>query len=68
MSQKTDVLAQLRSGCPITSLSALMDHGIISLPKRICELQADGIRINKRRKEVTKRNGQQAHIIVYSLA
>ena len=54
-------------GKKITSLSALTLFGIISLPKRICELVADGHKVKKVRKTVEKEHGGKARIVVYSL-
>ena len=67
MSQKLKVLEHLKKGRKITSLSALQLLGIISLPKRISDLRADGHKIKKVPMEVQKPDGSWTRIKVYSL-
>ena len=67
MSQKSKVLEHLKKGKKITSLSAAVMYGIISLPKRISELKQDGHKIKKTVQEVTKATGERCRIKVYSL-
>ena len=67
MSQKQQVLNHLKQGKKISSLSAAVMYGIISLPKRISELRQEGHKIKKVTQEVQKANGTYCRIKVYSL-
>jgi hypothetical protein len=51
----------------LTSLTALTELGIISFPKRICEIERKGIKVNRRRIEVVDRNGNIKRVMEYSL-
>ena len=51
----------------ITSLTALTELGIISFPKRICEMEARGIKVKRERVKVLDRYNQEKRIIRYSL-
>lgn len=52
----------------LTSLTALTKLGIISFPKRICEMEGHGIKVDKKRIEVIDRHGDIKRVIEYSLA
>ena len=54
-------------GNSLTSLTALTELGIISFPKRICEMEARGIKIKRERIKVLDRNNREKHVIRYSL-
>ena len=51
----------------LTSLTALTELGIISFPKRICEMEARGIKIKRERIKVLDRDNEEKHVIRYSL-
>lgn len=51
----------------LTSLTALTKLGIISFPKRICEMEGHGIKVNRKRIDVIDRNGNIKKVIEYSL-
>ena len=51
----------------LTSLTALTELGIISFPKRICEMEARGIKVKRERIKVLDRYDQEKHVIRYSL-
>ena len=51
----------------LTSLTALTELGIISFPKRICEMEKRGIKIERRRISVIDRNGDVKQVNEYSL-
>lgn len=65
--QANKVLKHLKKGRSITSLSALKLFGIISTPKRLCEIQAMGYKIDKKRIAVINRFGDRVYINKYSL-
>lgn len=67
MSQKSKVLEHLKRGKKISSLSAAVLYGIISLPKRISELRQDGHKVKRTWKRVQKADGSWCNIRVYSL-
>lgn len=52
----------------LTSLTALTKLGIISFPKRICEMENRNIKVDKKRIEVIDRNGEVKRVVEYSLA
>ena len=51
----------------ITSLEGILELGIISLPKRICELEKMGYLINRNTEVVIDRYGKKTHVKRYSL-
>lgn len=52
----------------LTSLTALTELGIISFPKRICEMEKRGIKVERRRITVVDRNGDLKQVNEYRLA
>ena len=52
---------------PLTSLTALTELGIISFPKRICEIVKHGHNVKKTRITVIDRFGNPKSVIEYSL-
>lgn len=66
-SQSKKVLAYLKKGYRITSLSGLTKFGIISLPKRICQIIAMGYKIEKKRIAVINRFGDRIYVMRYRL-
>ena len=46
-SQKFKIMKHLSNGWGMTSLDAVLNLGIMELPKRICELQEDGYTFRK---------------------
>ena len=52
---------------PLTSLKALDELGIISFPKRICQLKQQGIKIDDEFVSVTNRYGELITVKQYSL-
>ena len=51
----------------ITSLEGILELGIISLPKRICELEKMGYLIKRNTEVVVDRYGKKTHVKRYSL-
>ena len=51
----------------LTSLTALTKLGIISFPKRICEMEQHGIKVERKRITVLDRNGDPKQVNEYSL-
>lgn len=60
-------LEYMREHGSITSLEGILELGIISLPKRICELEKMGYLIKKRSEMVTNRYGKRVAVKRYSL-
>lgn len=65
--QAQRVLNYLKKGRSLTSLTALKYLGIISFPKRICQLKAMGHNIDKKRVAVINRFGDRIYVMRYSL-
>lgn len=57
----------MKDGSSLTSLTALTELGIISFPKRICEMEARGIKVKRERITVLDRDNEKKHVIRYSL-
>lgn len=51
----------------LTSLTALTELGIISFPKRVCEMEKHGIKVSRRRITVIDRNGDLKQVNEYSI-
>ena len=66
-SQVKMALEYMREHGSITSLEAIQELGIMSLPKRICELDKMGYIIKKRKEMVTNRYGKRVVVKRYSL-
>jgi len=66
--QASKVLKYLKKGFSLTSLSALQRFSIISFPKRICEIQAMGYKIDKKRIAVINKFGERVYVIRYKLS
>ena len=60
-------LEYMREHGSITSLEAIQELGIMSFPKRICELEQMGYLIKKRTEMVTNRYGKRVMVKRYSL-
>lgn len=67
-SQKEIVLEALKRGEVISSLSAVIDYGIMDLPKRISELRSDGYAIVGEQKTRKNRYGGTTRWKEYRLA
>lgn len=52
----------------LTSLTALTELGIISFPKRICEMEKRGIKVDRKKITVIDRNGDIKLVNEYTLA
>ncbi len=65
--QANKVLNYLKKGRSLTSLTALKYLGIISFPKRICEIISMGYKIDKKRIAVINRFGDRVYINKYNL-
>jgi hypothetical protein len=66
MTQKSRLLEHLKVR-PINRLEGWDTLGILELPARICELKADGHRINTRLKRVLNRYGDMVQIAEWSM-
>jgi hypothetical protein len=60
-------LEYMREHGSITSLEAIQELGIMSFPKRICELEQMGYLIKKRSEMVTNRYGKRVMVKRYSI-
>ena len=67
MSQKQRLLEHLQSGETIDRLRALNKLGIFELSARIIDLEEMGYRVNKNRKNITNRWGENCRVVEYSL-
>lgn len=65
--QANMALEYMREHGSITSLEAITELGIMSFPKRICELEQMGYLIKKRSEMVTNRYGKRVMVKRYSL-
>ena len=64
MTQAETVLKHMKKNGSITAYEAVMDHQIIHLPRRICDLIEQGVQI---RKEWKKNNATGKRYIRYHL-
>ena len=46
--QCDELLRHLKEGYTLTQRSALLDYGVMSLSRRICDLKARGIKISRK--------------------
>lgn len=60
-------LAYMKEHGSITSLEAIQELGIMSFPKRICELEKMGYLIKRKTEKVVNRYGKQVSVKRYSL-
>ena len=58
ISQADRVLAYMKAGGTLTSLEALKLFGIISFPKRICELEKRGFKFKRTSEPFTNEYGK----------
>lgn len=65
--QAERVLAYLKKGHSLTSLSALRLFSVISFPKRICEILAMGYSVEKKRIAVINKFGERVYVNRYKL-
>lgn len=66
-SQWQEAYEYMKNVGSLTSLTALSKLGIISFPKRICEMEGLGIKVDRKRIDVIDRNGNIKKVIEYSL-
>ena len=67
MSQKQRVYNHLKQGNSLTSAEAYEWFGIVSFPKRICEVKAMGYHVKDRWKKVKTRFGGYTRVKEYYL-
>ncbi|MDL2294034.1 helix-turn-helix domain-containing protein [Ruminococcaceae bacterium OttesenSCG-928-D13] len=67
MSQCTRVLEYMQMHGGVTSLEAFTDLGIVSLPRRICDLRQQGHHIKVERVSGRNRYGEPTHYNRYRL-
>jgi hypothetical protein len=60
-------LQYMRENGSITSLEALKDLGIMSFPKRVCELEKMGYLVKRKTETVVNRFGKKVSVKRYSL-
>ncbi len=65
--QAKRALEYMKEHGSITSLEGILELGIISLPKRICELEKMGYLIKRNTEVVIDRYGKKTHVKRYSL-
>lgn len=68
ITQKKQVLNQLKGGKPITTLAAYDNWGITRLPDRIRDLRLDGHKIQSKMIEVRNRFGDSCRVAQYTMA
>lgn len=66
--QQTRVMDFIKQNGSITSLDAVLNLGIMDLPKRICELRDAGVKFNKKRETSKNRYGESVTYMRYSFA
>ena len=66
--QQTRVMDFIERHGSITSRDAIIDLGVMDLPKRICELQDAGIKFDKKWETSKNRYGESVTYKRYSLA
>lgn len=67
MTQKQKVLGYIKEYGSISTWEAFRDLGITRLASRICDIEADGIRVKRTREAVKNRYGETTYITRYSL-
>jgi hypothetical protein len=67
MSQKQRVHNHLKQGKSLTSAEAYEQLGIVSFPKRICEVKEMGVKVKDRWKRVKTRFGEYTRVKEYYL-
>ena len=60
-------LSYMKEHGSITSLEALIELGIMSFPKRVCELEQMGYLIKRKTETVVNRYGKKVSVKRYSL-
>jgi len=67
MSQKSRILAHLKSGKTLTRLQSWDKLGVLECPARISELRCDGHIIRTKMKTVINRYGEKVRIAEWSM-
>lgn len=67
MNQKLRVHNHLKAGNTLTSADAYEKLGIVSFPKRICEVKEMGVKVKDRWKRVKTRFGDYTRVKEYYL-
>lgn len=68
MTQKQRVIEYINEFGSITALEAVRDLGILQLSARLCELERQGIRFDKKQEASLNRYGEKVYYTRYSLA
>ena len=66
MTQKERVKKYIKDYGSISSWEAFQDLGITRLASRICDIEAEGIRVKRQREAVKNRYGETTYITRYS--
>lgn len=67
MTQKEKVKEYIREYGSISTWEAFRDLGITRLASRICDIEAEGIKVTRKREAVKNRYGETTYITRYSL-
>ena len=67
MTQKERVREYIKNFGSITGAEAFIDLGIMHLPRRIKDLEEDGIRIKRETASAKNRYGEKTHFTRYSM-
>lgn len=65
--QQKQLIQLFQNGGTITSLESFNQLGITQLATRILELEEQGYKISRERKEVTNRFGKKVRVVEYSM-
>ena len=68
MTQKEKIREYIRQYGSISTWEAFRDLGITRLASRICDLENDGIHVDRKREAVKNRYGETTYITRYSIA
>lgn len=68
LTQSERILRHIRDHGYITTYDAVYEYGILSLSRRICDLEEKGYAITKEQYQVTNRYGEKRTCIKYALA
>lgn len=68
MTQRDRIINYINEFGSITALEAVRDLGILQLSARLCELERQGIRFEKKQESSLNRFGEKVYYTRYSIA